>query len=454
MFKATRAFLDDRCVDAWDRGDPIRAVELLTAMEPLGRAWLKPEIVTAADHFVGAAVAPEGAASPGAFGVLLVTPGHDRYRALRKAFVLPLRWAAGETDSPHLPPGLAAAAADLIERHAADFNIASPAAGRWTLHPGTALGGVCDLSGLDFECGWESATASMLAGLELASLGVTPDEGAMASVAWDGRTLVPVVGVADKLDAARDAGAHTLFLSKANEADARAWKEANPSASLRTIHLESGKSLRESLGPLFDVIEARPTATAPLAVLQRFYEKRLLLPDQEALRQQYYLDTVAGRLAEEYRGKRPIESECRNLIGVVAPGKAPPLAFLARLLSPKRVLLLHDKKATTDAAAIENHLRSLGIEAESGQFESFFETLENLRKKLGDTIGTFLGGDSGRDGRADTVIDLTAGSKRLSFLLLELAPPGSVCVHIDSHRTDRGNTERIGTEDVVSILRR
>jgi hypothetical protein len=454
MFKATRAFLDDRCIDGWDRSDPVRAAELLSSMGPLGRAWLMPEIVAAAEQFVGAAAAPEVAASPGEFGVLLVTPGHDRYRALRKAFVLPLRWAAGETDSPHLPPGLAAAAAAVIERHAADFNISPPATGRWTLHPGATLGEVCDLSRLDFECGWESATASMLAGLELASLGVSPEAGVMASVAWDGRTLVPVVGVADKLDAARDAGAHTLFLAKANEDDVRAWKKANSSAPLRTIHLESAKSLRESLGPLFDVIEARPTAAAPLAVLQRFYETRLLLRDQETLRQQYYLDTLAGRLAQEYRGQRPIEGDCRSLIGVVAPGKAPPLAFLARLLAPKRVLLLHDTKATTDALAIRTHLRSLGIQAEPAPFDSFFEPLENLRTKLSDTIGAFLGIDSGRDGRADTVIDLTAGSKRLSFLLLELAPPGSVCVHIDSLRTDRGNMERIATEDVVPILRR
>ena len=58
------------------------------------------------------------------------------------------------------------------------------------------------------------------------------------------------------------------------------------------------------------------------------------------------------------------------------------------------------------------------------------------------------------DGVLDTVIDLTGGTRRLPFMLIDVAPPRAVCVHVDAERVS-GQTEKIGTEKIVTIdLRR
>ena len=450
MFAPTRDFLESNCRQPADRLDRAQAAELLLRMGPLGRIWLRPEIVAAVDSFVGqASAASPTQPAPGACRVLLITPGRGHYGSLRPAFALPLRWIAGDRDSPRLPPGLSAEAARLVAVHAAEFAGHPPATGRWTLHLGAGLDDACDLSRLDFDCGWSSATAALLAGLDLATLDTAPDERVMASVAWDGSALTCVDGVAAKLDAAADAGAETVFLAKANATDTDRWRESHPRSPLDVRHLESKSTLRESLAPYFQAIEARPSPAAPLTVLQRFYADRL---PRGPARWDFYVRALAPRLAREYAGPRPLSGPCRSLIGVVAPGAAPPLAFLAHVLTPARVLILHDRTAATDALRLESHLRSdLGIDAGRHQFQTVFGPLDDCRAELAGAVDTFLGSSADRFTGPDTVIDLTAGTKRLTFLLLELTHPRLVCVHLDNERAADGSVERIGTERVVAI---
>jgi len=450
MFAPTRDFLEANCREPSVLSDAVRSTELLHRMGPLGRIWLRPEIITKADSFVGQAPSPAPVSSaPGTCHVLLRTPGCDHYRLLRSGFVLPLRWIPGDHDSPRLPPGLAGKASQLVAAHGPEFGIRPPAAGRWTLHLGGDLEDACDLSRLDFDCTWSSAAAALLAGLDLATLDTAADARVMASVAWDRTGLARVDGVAAKLDAAAAAGAKTVFLAAGNKTDADHWREANPGSPLEVVLLESRATLRDSLAPYFQAIEARPSPTAPLEALQRFYTDRL---PRGTARWDYYVYSLAARLAREYSGPKPLKGACRNLIGIVAPGAAPPVAFLAHLLGPDRVLLLHDATAANDALKLETHLRSdLGIAVGRHRFATIFGPLEDCRAELSRAITSFLGPSGARESSADTVIDVTGGTKRLTFLLLELSSPRIVCVHLDNERCATRNVERIGTERVVVI---
>lgn len=451
MFVPTRDTLDTSCRDDAS-ADPQRAVRLVSDMGPLGRLWLRPEVLALAERFAGGASLPRAPLGSGGFHALLLTPGRGRYASLRPAFALPLRWVVGDAHSPRLPPGLADFATALLAEHGTEFGIAPPPTGRWTLQLGGGLETSCDLSRLDCECGWTSATASLLAGLELGILDAAPSENVMASIAWHVDGLQPVEGVADKLDAALGAGATAVYLAEANGPAASAWQAANPSAKLRPVLLPSCATLRDSLGPYFDAIEARPAASAPLPVLQRFYATRLLQPHQRELRRIYYLETVVGRLAVEYAGSRPLRGKCRNVIGVVGPGTSPPLAFLCRLLAPERALLLHDRSSQPEAATLERHLEGVcGISVVAHEFPSLDGPLSNLRSEVASAIASFLAADAAPPQTdIDTVIDLTGGLKRLTFLLLETAPARAVCVHVDAER--EGGGERIGTEQVVPIV--
>lgn len=450
MFAPTRDFLEAHCREAPDHLDSGRATEILHAMQPLGRIWLRPEIIAAANAFVGGGPAPAPpAAAPGSCRVLLLTPGRDHFGSLRSAFALPLRWIGGEDHSPRLPPGLAEEASRIVAAHGSEFGIRPPAMGRWTLHLGDGLDAACDLSRLDFDCGWSSATAALLAGLDLAALGTAADDRVMASVAWGGSALGHVAGVSAKLDAAADAGARIVFLAAANDDDAKDWRAANPRSSLDVRLLESRRTLRESLAPYFHAIEATPSPDAPLPVLQRFYADRL---PRGTTRWDFYVHSLAPRLARDYAGPRPLAGRCRNLIGIVAPGASPPLAFLAHLLAPARVLLLHDATTAADAVRLDAHLRDgLGIEVSHHRFATLFGPLDGCRTEVAEAIGSFLEGDVGRGTGPDTVIDLTGGTKRLTFLLLESADPRIVCIHLDNERSAEGSVEQIGTEKVVTI---
>ncbi len=450
MFVPTRDFLEANCRQPPGRLDRVRGTELLRQMGPLGRIWLRPEIVASVDSFVGQAPATSPAASaPGTCRVLLLTPGRDHYGSLRPAFVLPLRWIAGDHDSPRLPPGLADDAARLVALHGPELDIQPPALGRWTLHLGGGLEDACDLSRLDFDCGWSSATAALLAGLDLATLGTVSNDRVMASVAWDGSALTCIDGVSAKLDAATDAGAEFVFLATANEADAMRWRDAHPQSSLDIRLLESQRTLRRSLNPYFQAIEAKPSPDAPLEVLQRFYAERL---PRGPARWDFYVRSLAPRLAREYAGPRPLAGPCRNLIGIVAPGASPPLAFIAHLLSPARILLLHDATTAGDALRLETHLReNLGIEVGRHQFATVFGPLDGCRAELAEAIGFFLNADARGGPAPDTVVDLTGGTKRLTFLLHELENPRIVCIHLDNERSAEGSVERIGTEKIVTV---
>jgi len=454
MFVPTRDVFDLCCRDDLST-DPVRAVELLGRMGPLGRIWLRSEIVAAADRFVGAAEMPRLPLACGEFRVLLLTPARDRYAALRPAFALPLRWIAGEADSPALPPGLAAAAASLITRHSSDVSIQPPKTGRWALHLGGGLAGQCDFSQFDFGCEWGSAAAALLGGLQLASLDAAPNEEVMASVVWGERGIGGVDGVSDKLNAARDTGARLVFLAASEQAESQRWHDTNPGSSLRTVFLEPRSTLRESLAPFLQAIEAPPESAAHITELRRFYETRLLSRDQVPERRRFWFDVLVDRLASDYSGPFPLAGPCRNLIGVVGPGAAPPLAFLARVLAPQRVLLLHDTQAAEHAAALLAHLAGArGIDAKTHRFNTLFGPLDELRPEVELAISQFLGADPVADGVLDTVIDLTGGTRRLPFILIDVAPSRAVCVHVDAERVS-GQTEKIGTEKIVTIdLRR
>lgn len=450
MFVPSRDTLDTSCRDDAS-ADPQRAVRLVSDMGPLGRLWLRPEVLALAERFAGGASLPRAPLGSGGFHALLLTPGRGRYASLRPAFALPLRWVVGDAHSPHLPPGLADFATALLAEHGTEFGIKPPPTGRWTLQLGGGLEGRCDFSRFDFGCEWESAAAATVGGLQLAAIDAPPDERVMASVAWATSGLGRVVGIADKLDAARDAGARLVFLAATDREEAARWHAANSHASLRTILLESHRKLRDTLAPFLQAIEARPDADAPLPELQKFYEKRLLGNEFTEQRRSFYLDVIIDRIATDYRGPLPPADPCRNLIGVVGPGAAPPLAFLARVLAPRRVLLLHDVQAASHAAALEAHLTAVrGIAVKSHEFKSLFGPLNELRPEVERALAAFLGDDPVDDGFVDTVIDLTGGTRRLPFVLLDVAPARAACVHIDAERVS-GQIEKIGTEKIVTI---
>jgi hypothetical protein len=328
--------------------------------------------------------------------------------------------------------------------------------GRWGLHLSIPECDDFDMSGIDIDA--PSGFAAMLAAVDQARLGVAGVGTVLASVACLAGAVAPVECVAAKLDVAFDAGAKTVFLCDGNRDSGAEWERLSGRAGF-VSYLSPSAAIGVSLAPFMRAVRAAPAADASIAEHRDYVEGSLSGERQGEARRDYYLARLAKRLAMDHvsrfpSGPRPGQRRC--LVGVVSPRQAPTLGFLSHVFSPEAVLLIYEQEqAAADVAALRQHLvKVAGIsDVEEWSADLAGAPLDVMRRALRDRIEAFCREDRGAADGSQLVCDLTAGLKRLSFALLDLAPPQAMCVHVDAERSVNG-LHRIGTEHIQVIQRR
>lgn len=447
-------FLHRYCSHALAETDRPRARVIIDALGPLAARWAGDDALRLAGLRPVRPMLQESV-KPGEFGMLVaVREGVVRFPVLRPAFVLPLEWRRNTEHSPRLPASLHTEAARVLKMYAETY--CRDVGGRWGLHLSMPECDDFDMSGIDIDA--PSGFAAMLAAVDQARLGVAGLGTVLASVACQGGAVAPVECVAAKLDAAFEAGAKTVFLCDANRDSGEEWERLSGRTGF-VSYLSPSDVIGVSLAPYMRAARAAPAADAPIAEHRAYVEGSLSGEQQGEARRDYYLARLAKRLAMDHVSRFPSgpgPGQRRCLVGVVSPRQMPTLGFLAHVFAPETVLLIYEQQqAAADVAALRHHLVDVvGIsDVEEWSADLAGAPLGVMRKALRERIEAFCHEHRGAAYGSQLVCDLTAGLKRLSFALLDLAPPHAMCVHVDAERSVNG-LHRIGTEHIQVIQRR
>jgi len=448
------AFLDDSCSKELTDADGVYAQGIAAVLGPLALPWMTADAL----RIAGMDEIPQrlpATVRPGSFHALVVTP--RPFPALRPAFALPLRWDRDREHSRRLPASLLEHADAALVLYRAEAEGGPP--GQWGLSLDFQNASEFDLSGLEID--GPSAMAAMFAALDLAVANIGAIGTVLASVSCLSDAWSSVAGVGAKLDAAVAAGATRVFLWDGNKADGEAWERSRGHIDF-VRYLEAKGSLRESLAPFLQEVEAPPLPAAPLDQHAAYFERALAPRREGDAARDYYLETLVRPIADKCRndpGAYDIARPVRCLVGCIAPGGPPAVALLARLLRPATVRLIHsplanDKRGqlARDLRVIDEHLRrEAGVsDVEAWEMDLFGLSLEALAEQLRKRFTLAIADGSGSAGGSPLVVDVTNGPKRLSMAVLKALARNALCVLVDSEQAGpRGH--KIGTEQVVLI---
>ncbi|RMF95860.1 MAG: hypothetical protein D6741_11270, partial [Planctomycetota bacterium] len=215
----TEQWLREKCGIAAARMTPAQAYSLVVEMGPPAIWWLEDELTEKAETHARTLFGksqsfrktPRLPQDSGCFPVLVANRKPERLPALRRAFVVPLRWVPGKRHHPRLPKTLI----DVADRVQGELRRAGEISQdrHWGLRPGIKhfLDKV-DLSQLPW--GWGSAWASLTAGLLLAEWDAKGHaREACASADFSpGVGIQPVEGLSAKAEAAARIGVKQLFV--------------------------------------------------------------------------------------------------------------------------------------------------------------------------------------------------------------------------------------------------
>jgi len=202
------------------------------------------------------------------------------------AFALPVRWVKGRHHDSRLPDGLKEVA-DLVR---SEMKVSA----EWGLQ--AAWSGTASLSTFRWETG--SAFASLAVALYTAKNQIRPSGSVMVSAAWDKDAGVPVdvKWVSEKANAARRAGADTLFVSGTHTE----W--CVDGLHLRRLPLEP-KKFSEFIAAMLEAIDAEPSPEASFDERCR-YHNRLVERDNRTKADDYYAHRIAADAAIRARSNR------------------------------------------------------------------------------------------------------------------------------------------------------
>ena len=416
--------------------------------EPLARTWLRPEVIEAAEAYraalYGVAIPPRPLAprstARGRCQLLLVTTGSEGWPLLRPAFLLPVDWrleSEAGPSSPRLPRGLAAFAAAVLE----DLGLTG-----LTLHvPKDYEAGGVDLSALDIAL--ESAWAALAAGAAIFHERGATVADVLATAAWSrdhatGRgCITAVAGIADKLDAATEAGARVVFLPAVNLTEVNRWRQERPEGAgpeVRWLSSEMAAPMK-AIGPLLSTLEVRPSLAAGADFEHCCaYYTRMPATEADAYYRAELLDEACRRVRKP---DDPRLSEVTKLAVIVSQSLAVP-CLLVRLFDPDHVLLLHD--GGHDAAAIDRcrlEIESLG--SKPGQCTRTVRVDRCDPAILADAVAASLKAFEAECPSGRLLVDLTPGYRAFNLALLAATPPEAVMTYVHSPQTSSTGPGRV-----------
>ncbi len=435
-------FFEQRCDTAPQTLSPSAAASLVETCGWLAPWMLEPTVVErAAAHrpaYQRYTRRPALPSDPGGCWVIFVRPA--AFRALRPAFVLPLRWQANVEDDPHLPSPLRGLA-DQIRRQ-----LPGEAGERWGLRLARPEGEEArDLSGLDADAmGVSSGWAALAGGLLLARSDGVPDVHVWTSAAWhDDYGIGKVEGLAEKLTLAAEWHARHVFVPAQNQPDVDRWRNTGGRLEVELLSPVSRTPIAARLlEPYLDKLGTEPSSSESFDRRRRWYRGRGRRR-ADAFYWASLLEEVIARCRKRVRDKHP---DClpTHLVTVVS-NQAPVVALAPRVLEVKQCLLLHedppDKVIRDNRDLVLGLLKRNGINPDPVGVR-LGERAEELRQ-IGAAVHQFTAGVP-----ADRLaFDLTPGYKFLSLELEELAPPGSWLLYCRHKQLSPDNRVDPGTED-------
>ena len=445
MIRIDARLLDKNCAASPEELSPAQSFRIAAAFGELAPWWLDTAVCTQAAR--GAAergfpnfswylprnalpVLPEGTC------VLLLRGGKP---SLRPAFVMPVQWIPNAGNGANLPQALCDIA-DRVRHWCQDDRKVSHQ--RWGLHLHPCLGGeaALDLTGLPFT--FESAGASLAAGLLLRTYGGFPDNSVWATgvlAPGGGVGAVDDDGLAEKAALARDWNATKLFVPPG-----QARAAARPGLEVVEFSRETSPwgALREYLVQL-RLPPGKDDHTPEGLQMRKLHHLYLLQAGRGDLARSFYRENLFPSIIRRCRhwlDEQEWANRPRFLVSI-ASDNPELVALTAAVLQPEKCLVFwtKDKERHLEAAMelLEQHAKS--VQPIPVEFENNLEMGAFFTKAV---EREFLGAKSD-----DLAFDLTPGSKLMSLTLsYTVAPAHSWLVYLrhefySSELVSRGGVE-------------
>ena len=413
---------------AWNR---------LRELGPLGRLWLKREVLERGENWQrelnGETVAPAAWAgttvSRGECGILLATENAEAFPLLRPAFILPVEWRHGGHSSPLLPAGMGEFASGVLQNlQIDDLSLHLP---DWLASAGA------DLSGLEFS--YDSAWAALAAGAFVASNRGTTLPDVLVSAAWNQLDaglgwIAGIDRVSEKLDEAVASGARIVLLPRENSRDAEAWASQRPGPTIDIRYLSNATDTPvRAIAPLLHSLEAAPTqrAGASFQDCSGYYTR---MPEKG--HNEYYSDELLTDVVDRLRPQIAAEPRLQGITKLVLiASKSWSLGFLlVSLFDPDHVLLLHDGRLAKETDTLMAGLPKVGREAKRARNVCSAECRPG-DSFVDDVAGAIAAFTSGREA-VRLLADITAGYRDFQFAVVFALPRGAevMFVHAPQHR--------------------
>jgi len=422
-----------------------RRAALLTAGLAGAAPWLlRPQVLAKAAAYLagdsrGEALVGGGYKRPplpqqvGSCWVVTVVSAENR-PAMRDAVVLPLQWqrvddANGQGHDSRLPDGLRRIADLALETVAGDAREASteknPGRASLTVEGGWKLALAIRRfpdEAAELLCGtYDSAFASLAAGLFVAMWRGKPWPNIWCSGAWGVGGVHPVDGLARKIALAAEWGATCFFVPESQLQEARQSVAAQGLAGrLEIAPLKIAQpKLREALADYLWRLEVPPTLQDPKERRQEYF---LRIPD-EGEAQKYYGRAILPDVRKAKDGEAVAALGATHLVSIVSKGFWL-VDLAAGVVAPQKCLLLYNRQMRDEAQMIQNRLAT-GVEIGGQRLECQLceftgQRRDEMVKEFRQAIDNFLGDQP----PSKLVVDLTAGQRIMNLALYDAAPPG------------------------------
>jgi len=368
---------------------------------------------------------PKLSQARGAVHLLCARPdGATGGAALAQGFVLPCRWVEGSPDSLRLPPALATVAARVRDLTGAEG---------FGLHLGEGLAGV-DLSGMDLPSG--SCFAPLAAALFVACRGGRPHPHVFGTGCWvEQGGIGRVEGVEAKLAAVAALGIEGAIVYVPAADQEEAARLAVPGVKVRGYGFGE-RGVERALAAHLVALDVPPGVEEPLPERLGWANRAHVLPAYRE-RKVFYETNLLADLAGVLGRSPVLPPEGLGALAVTVGPNWGPSALVARAARPRRLLLLATADSATWVEAVRVQAAAVGSSVEEPCFLG-----EGGEREVAAKIGAWLS-----SAPRPAAVDITAGTKAMTAILLAAAARSGAQVLYLTHRTEHGgNTPLFGGE--------
>jgi hypothetical protein len=408
-----------------------QALALIDSLGGLARWWLRDVVRQRAEAEVPGAYPPACwqfrlPTQPGSCWIIYAQEQDDTFPLLRPAFLLPLRWVAGQPHSRQLPVDLrclAARAAETLEQKG------------WGLQLSSQDGiDQLDLSQVDFppDSGW----AAVAAGLLLAVEGGRPSPDVWATGQWHDQGGIVEVGKPEaKLALALELGVREFFVPERQVAELES-KLHGRSCLIRPLGF-GRHAPRSALADYLLHLDHPPDRLADLSIRSDYF----LRQPNDRKPGSYYWNNLLPDIIESLSRQRTALPGCSpsHLVTIVSQSVEVSV-MSARATGVRQCLLLFTGDFAKQKDTLAAQLQGVGIQTRTAEIIDDEQLAETIRIPVREFAAAIA--------PHQLVFDLVPGTKLMTLELEKLARtvyPGSWLLYV-RHQTTSQHRQKPGTE--------